>query len=98
MCGTIEVNVCINGFHCGHTFIVVKDLRQQGLIGIDFLQSYRGDISIAQKTLFLMDGLVAINVTLQLTFNCCEEVRFKATNIRLSNLSRPANSQQVDSP
>jgi hypothetical protein len=57
--GTVEVNVCINSFNFGHKFIVLKDLRQQGLIGIDFLQSYRGDISIAQKTLFLMDGLVA---------------------------------------
>jgi len=45
--GTINVNVCLNGFNFGHEFIVLKDLRQQGLLGLDFLQHYRGDVSVA---------------------------------------------------
>jgi len=57
--GSVEANICINGFNFGHRFIVLKDLKQQGLIGLDFLQAYRGVISIASNTLFLMNGLVA---------------------------------------
>jgi hypothetical protein len=39
------------------------------LIGLDFLKTYHGDVSIAQNTLFLMHGLVATSLIHQNDYN-----------------------------
>ena len=60
--GECETTLTINGYNFDQNFIVIANLAQSGLIGHDFLEKYRGCISIANKILTLMDGLVVTDL------------------------------------
>jgi hypothetical protein len=56
--GSVDLSLNINGFVFCHTFFVLSNLNFSGLLGVDFLTTYQGDVSLANRALYLMNGLV----------------------------------------
>jgi hypothetical protein len=58
-CGTVELNVALQGLVIPFQFMVLRDLNYDAILGMDFLTSTHAMIDCAQRLLTLYDGLVA---------------------------------------
>jgi len=55
--GTANLRVDIAGLHLFYDFVVIRDLSEACIIGIDFMEACQATIDIHNKTLSLFDGL-----------------------------------------
>ena len=60
--GKVSITVKMGGLCVPYDFLVVEDLSQNLILGVDFFQSTKALINYADKTVTFFDDLVELNI------------------------------------
>ena len=60
--GSVTISIKLGGLDVPFDFLVVNDLNQNIILGVDFLESTRAQINCAEHTVIFYDDLVQVNI------------------------------------